>query len=72
MHTGTCVLVEGVIQQASAAGKYTIELKAEKVLHLGVIEDHEKYPLSKKRLPLHTLRDWAHFRPRTTTVKIFA
>ncbi|KAL9228372.1 hypothetical protein vseg_003961 [Gypsophila vaccaria] len=68
MPSGTCILVEGVIQQSTASGKHTIELKAEKVLHLGVVEDHEKYPLSKKRLPLHTLRTWAHFRPRTTTV----
>lgn len=68
MLNGTCILVEGVIQQPSASGKHAIEIKAEKVLHLGVVEDHEKYPLSKKRLPLHTLRDWAHFRPRTTTV----
>ncbi|XP_021720160.1 asparagine--tRNA ligase, cytoplasmic 2-like isoform X2 [Chenopodium quinoa] len=66
--SGTCILVEGVIQRPSTGGKHSIEVKAEKVLHLGVVEDHEKYPLSKKRLPLHTLRDWAHFRPRTTTV----
>ncbi|XP_021749853.1 asparagine--tRNA ligase, cytoplasmic 2-like isoform X1 [Chenopodium quinoa] len=66
--SGTCILVEGVIQPPSTGGKHSIEVKAEKVLHLGVVEDHEKYPLSKKRLPLHTLRDWAHFRPRTTTV----
>ncbi|KNA16948.1 hypothetical protein SOVF_084250 [Spinacia oleracea] len=65
---GTCILVEGIIQPPSTGGKHSIEVKAEKVLHLGVVEDHEKYPLSKKRLPLHTLRDWAHFRPRTTTI----
>lgn len=69
---GTCILVEGIIQPPSTGGKHSIEVKAEKVLHLGVVEDHEKYPLSKKRLPLHTLRDWAHFRPRTTTVTILS
>ncbi|KAJ8431426.1 hypothetical protein Cgig2_004458 [Carnegiea gigantea] len=68
MLSGTCVLVEGEIQRPSDPGKHAIELKTEKVLHLGVVEDHEKYPLSKKRLPLQTLRNWAHFRPRTTTV----
>ncbi|KAH9612704.1 hypothetical protein KSS87_003152 [Heliosperma pusillum] len=72
MPSGTCILVEGLIQQAAGSGKHTIELKAEKVLHLGVVEDHEKYPLSKKRLPLHNLRNWAHFRPRTTTVASMA
>ncbi|XP_057534670.1 asparagine--tRNA ligase, cytoplasmic 2 isoform X1 [Amaranthus tricolor] len=65
---GTCILVEGVIQKPETSGKHIIEIKAEKVLHLGVVKDQEKYPLSKKRLPLHSLRDWAHFRPRTTTV----
>ncbi|KAL2932743.1 Asparagine--tRNA ligase cytoplasmic 2 [Bienertia sinuspersici] len=67
MISGTCILVEGLIQKPSTDGKHHIEIKAEKVLHLGVVEDHEKYPLAKKRLPLHSLRDWAHFRPRTTT-----
>lgn len=67
--TGTCILVEGVVQKATSSGlgKHLIEVKAESVLHLGVV-DHERYPLSKKRVPLDTLRDWAHFRPRTTTV----
>ena len=69
MLSGTCVLVEGEIQRPSDPGKHAIELRTEKVLHLGVVEDHEKYPLSKKRLPLQTLRNWAHFRPRTTTVR---
>ncbi|KAK9726655.1 hypothetical protein RND81_05G228700 [Saponaria officinalis] len=72
MLSGTCILVEGVLQQPATSGKHSIELKAEKVLHLGVVEDHEKYPLSKKRLPLHSLRNWAHFRPRTTTVASIA
>ncbi|KAA8543561.1 hypothetical protein F0562_021693 [Nyssa sinensis] len=65
--TGTCVLVEGVLQQSSMEGKHAIELKAEKILHLGIV-DQDKYPLSKKRLPLYMLRDCSHFRPRTTTV----
>ncbi|GAB4830324.1 hypothetical protein Ancab_019962 [Ancistrocladus abbreviatus] len=66
MLTGTCIVVEGVVQQPSVAVKHVVELKAEKILHLGVV-DNEKYPLSKKRVPLDALRDWAHFRPRTTT-----
>ncbi|XP_027906711.1 asparagine--tRNA ligase, cytoplasmic 2 isoform X2 [Vigna unguiculata] len=66
MSTGTCLLVEGQLERASE-GKHVIELKAEKVLHIGTV-DFDKYPLSKKRIPLDTLRDYSHFRPRTTTV----
>lgn len=65
--TGTCLLVEGQLERAE--GKHAIELKAEKVLHIGTV-DFDKYPLSKKRIPLDTLRDYSQFRPRTTTVKL--
>ncbi|XP_022759813.1 asparagine--tRNA ligase, cytoplasmic 2-like isoform X2 [Durio zibethinus] len=65
--TGTCILAEGVLEKPSAHGKRTIELKVEKVLHVGTVEQ-DKYPLSRKRLPLDSLRDYAHIRPRTTTV----
>ncbi|XP_017411867.1 asparagine--tRNA ligase, cytoplasmic 2-like isoform X2 [Vigna angularis] len=66
MATGTCLLVEGQLERTSE-GKHDIELKAEKILHIGTV-DFDKYPLSKKRIPLDTLRDYSHFRPRTTTV----
>ncbi|XP_027336132.1 asparagine--tRNA ligase, cytoplasmic 2 [Abrus precatorius] len=65
--TGTCILVEGQLQRPSSEGKHAIELKAEKILHIGTV-DYDKYPLSKKRIPLEMLRDFAQFRPRTTTV----
>ncbi|XP_059660047.1 asparagine--tRNA ligase, cytoplasmic 2-like [Cornus florida] len=65
--TGTCILVEGILQQTLMQGKHVIELKAEKITHIGTVEQ-DKYPLSKKRLPLEMLRDCSHFRPRTTTV----
>nr|XP_043610933.1 asparagine--tRNA ligase, cytoplasmic 2 [Erigeron canadensis] len=67
MPVGTCILAEGVLQKPSIQGKHVIELKAEKLLHIGLV-DQESYPLSKKSLPLARLRDCAHFRPRTTTV----
>ncbi|KAH6826958.1 hypothetical protein C2S53_013303 [Perilla frutescens var. hirtella] len=69
MPTGTCILVEGVLQKPSLQDKekQVIELKAEKILHIGTV-DQDRYPLSKKRLPLELLRDSTHFRPRTTTV----
>ncbi|KAK8674345.1 hypothetical protein V6N13_112637 [Hibiscus sabdariffa] len=65
--TGTCILAEGVLQKALANGKQTIVLKSEKILHVGTVEQ-DKYPLSRKRLPLDSLRDYPHIRPRTTTV----
>ncbi|KAB1224140.1 Asparagine--tRNA ligase, cytoplasmic 2 [Morella rubra] len=65
--TGTCILVEGILVQPSVLGKHVIELKVEQILHIGTVE-HEKYPLSKKRLPIEMLRDYSQFRPRTTTV----
>ncbi|KAL0699333.1 hypothetical protein Bca4012_055455 [Brassica carinata] len=68
MSLGTCIVAEGVLRQPLAASaKHVIELEAEKLLHVGTV-DPEKYPLSKKQLPLHLLRDFSHFRPRTTTV----
>ncbi|KAI7743944.1 hypothetical protein M8C21_008518 [Ambrosia artemisiifolia] len=66
MPIGTCILAEGVLQKPSIQGKHAIELKVEKMLHIGIV-DQESYPLSKKKLALAGLRDHAHFRPRTTT-----
>ncbi|XP_012490912.1 asparagine--tRNA ligase, cytoplasmic 2 [Gossypium raimondii] len=65
--TGTCILAQGVLGNPSALGKQTIELTVEKILHVGTVEQ-DKYPLSRKRLPLDSLRDYPHIRPRTTTV----
>ncbi|KAL6967949.1 Viral polyprotein [Sarracenia purpurea var. burkii] len=67
MPTGTCILVEGTLEKPAVQGKHAIELKVEKILHLGTV-NQDGYPLSKKRLPLELLRDSSHLRPRTTTV----
>ncbi|OWM62751.1 hypothetical protein CDL15_Pgr020045 [Punica granatum] len=65
--TGTCILVQGVLRQSSNPGKHAVELEADKVLHIGTV-DQSSYVFSKKRLPLDMLRSCLHFRPRTTTV----
>ncbi|XP_061370919.1 asparagine--tRNA ligase, cytoplasmic 2 [Gastrolobium bilobum] len=65
--TGTSLLVEGQLEQLSPQGKHVIKLTAEKVLHIGKV-DSDKYPLSKKLVPLEMLRDYSQFRHRTTTV----
>ncbi|KAL0744190.1 hypothetical protein Bca4012_085703 [Brassica carinata] len=68
MALGTCIVAEGVLREPlSGSAKHVIELEAERLLHVGTV-DPDKYPLSKKQLPLHMLRDSSHFRPRTTTV----
>ncbi|XP_068325487.1 asparagine--tRNA ligase, cytoplasmic 2-like [Pyrus communis] len=69
LHTGTCIIVEGLLQKSLVLqGKYVIELKVDKVHHIGTVE-YSKYPLSKKRVPLDKLREFCHIRPRTTTVQ---
>jgi asparaginyl-tRNA synthetase len=65
---GTSVLLEGVIDKAQTEGKYIIELKVDKVLHVGPVNP-VKYPLTKPRLSLEAIRVHPHFRARTTTVK---
>ncbi|KAL4326046.1 hypothetical protein GQ457_11G003900 [Hibiscus cannabinus] len=65
--TGTCILIQGVLEKPSTHGKQTIELKVDKVFHVGTVES-DAYPLSRKKLPLDSLRDSSHIRPRTTTV----
>ncbi|EEF29324.1 asparagine--tRNA ligase, cytoplasmic 2 [Ricinus communis] len=64
---GTCILAEGILNQLPSQDKHRIGLEVEKILHIGKVED-DKYPLSRKRVPLETLRSCSHFRPRTTTV----
>jgi len=53
--------------QPSVPRKHVIELKVERILHIGTVE-HDKYPLSKKKVPFEMLRNYSQFRPRTTTV----
>lgn len=65
--TGTCVVVDGVLKLPPSGTKQKVELRAEKVLHVGPV-DPAKYPLPKMRLTLEFLRDFVHLRSRTNTV----
>jgi len=65
--TGTCVVVDGHLKLPPAGTKQKIELRADKVLHVGPV-DPAKYPLPKMRLTLEFLRDFVHLRSRTNTV----
>lgn len=64
---GTSILAEGVIEKVQMRGKYVVELKVDKLLHVGSVNP-QKYPLSKTRLSLESIRSFSHFRARTTTV----
>ena len=66
--TGTSVVIEGVLKRPPAGVKQSLELRAERVLELGVC-DPGKYPLPKTRLTLEFLRDLVHLRARTNTVR---
>lgn len=67
--TGTCVVVDGELKLPPAGAKQKVELRAEKVVHVGPV-DPAKYPLPKMRLTLEFLRDFVHLRSRTNTVSI--
>lgn len=68
--TGTCVAVDGVLKLPPAGTKQKVELRGEKVVHVGPV-DPAKYPLPKTRLTLEFLRDFVHLRPRTNTVNSY-
>ena len=67
VQTGTCVSVEGVLKVPPEGAKQKIELRVERVLHVGPT-DPAKYPIPKTKLSLEFLRDHVHLRPRTNTV----
>ncbi|CAL9075129.1 unnamed protein product [Musa textilis] len=64
---GTCILVQGVLQKILAPKKHVVELRVEKILHVGVV-DVKSYPLTKSRISLESLRDHPHLRPRSIAV----
>lgn len=68
--TGTCVVVDGHLKLPPSGTKQKIELRADKVLHVGPV-DPAKYPLPKGRLTLEFLRDVVHLRSRSNTVLFF-
>jgi len=67
VQTGTCVLVEGLLKVPPEGAKQKIELRVDKVLHVGPT-DPASYPIPKTKLSLEFLRDHIHLRARTNTV----
>ncbi|XP_065863807.1 asparagine--tRNA ligase, cytoplasmic 1-like [Euphorbia lathyris] len=71
VHTGACVSVEGVLKEPPEGTKQKVELRAEKLLHVGPV-DPAKYPIPKTKLTLEFLRDHIHLRPKTNTISAVA
>ncbi|KAJ8766729.1 hypothetical protein K2173_005340 [Erythroxylum novogranatense] len=71
VHTGACVSADGVLKLPPEGTKQKIELRVEKVLHVGPI-DPTKYPIAKTKLSLEFLREHIHLRPRTNTIAAIA
>ncbi|KAJ1421056.1 WHEP-TRS domain [Sesbania bispinosa] len=69
--TGTCIVIDGHLKLPPSGTKQKIELRADKVLHVGPV-DPAKYPLPKTRLTLDFLRDFVHLRSRTNTISAVA
>ncbi|XP_019436209.1 PREDICTED: LOW QUALITY PROTEIN: asparagine--tRNA ligase, cytoplasmic 1-like [Lupinus angustifolius] len=69
--TGTCVVVDGLLKIPPSGTRQRVELRAEKVIHVGPV-DPAKYPLPKTKLTLEFLRDFVHLRSRTNTISAVA
>ena len=65
--TGCGVRAEGTLQESPGKGQ-AVEIHATRVEVLGGVEDHETYPLQKKRHTMEYLREQAHLRPRSNTI----
>ena len=57
--SGTSIVVEGVLKEILDGTKKNVELKVQKILHVGTA-DPAKYPITKTRLPLEFLRNYVH------------
>jgi len=65
--TGCSVKVEGKLVESQGKGQ-SVEIQATKIEVIGIVEDPDKYPMSKKRHTLEHLREVAHLRPRSNTI----
>eukprot|EP00941_MAST-03F_sp_MAST-3F-sp1_P001001 g1001.t1 len=65
--TGACLEVQGTVVKSPAKGQL-IEVQGKKIIVHGTVTDPKKYPLSKKRHTVETLRKMMHLRPRTNLI----
>jgi asparaginyl-tRNA synthetase len=64
--TGCAVIVSGELVESQGKGQ-SVEIHADSVEVVGLVEDAESYPIAKKRHSFEYLRTVAHLRPRTNT-----
>ncbi|MDF2691478.1 MAG: asparagine--tRNA ligase [Gammaproteobacteria bacterium] len=61
------VIVSGKLVASQGSGQ-AVEIQAEKLEVIGLVEDPETYPMSPKRHSMEHLREYAHLRPRTNII----
>lgn len=64
--TGCAVVITGQLVESQGKGQ-SVEIQANAVEVIGVVDDPETYPIAKKRHTFEYLRTVAHLRPRTNT-----
>ena len=64
---GCSIAVTGKLIASTGQGQ-TVEMQAEKITVIGLIENPETYPISPKRHTLEYLREVQHLRPRTNII----
>lgn len=69
--TGTSILIEGELNATPEGTKQAVELKATKLVHVGV-SDAATYPIAKKKTSFEFLREKMHLRPRSNTISTVA
>ncbi|KAB2888288.1 MAG: asparagine--tRNA ligase [Kofleriaceae bacterium] len=67
MSTGCAVRVDGEVVPSQGKGQ-TVELRAERIEAVGLVDDPEQYPMQPKRHTMEYLREVAHLRPRTNVI----
>ena len=64
--TGCSVIISGTVVDSDGSGQDR-EIQASRVEIVGLVDDPETYPISKKQHTFEYLRSVAHLRPRTNT-----
>jgi asparaginyl-tRNA synthetase len=63
---GCSIAAEGTLVASQGKGQ-TVEIQAERIDVLGMVDDPETYPIQPKAHTMEFLREVAHLRPRTNT-----
>ncbi len=63
---GASVIARGTLVKSQGKGQ-SMELQADEIIVLGLVDDPETYPIQPKQHTMEFLREVAHLRPRTNT-----